>query len=93
LRALASGNNAAAYHAMLHWIERLAPGTTVRSFVSDFGDESLSAAVAALSAGLYGDASTSGDLGRIRSKLKAARKRFLEQGLGRHAQSLPPLNP
>ena len=92
-RALASGNNAAAYHALLHWIERLAPGTTLRSFVSDFGDESLSAAVAALSAGLYGDASTSGDLGRIRSKLKAARKRFLEQGLGRHAQSLPPLNP
>jgi hypothetical protein len=52
LKALGSGNNATAYHALLHWIERLTPGTTLRSFVSDYGDESLSVEVAALSAGI-----------------------------------------
>jgi hypothetical protein len=28
MSALASRDNAAAYHALLHWIERLTPGTT-----------------------------------------------------------------
>jgi hypothetical protein len=90
---LASGDNATAYHALLHWIERLAPGTTLRSFMSDYGDESLSAEVAALSAGIYGDAGTAGDLARIRSKLKKARKDYLERGSEHQVRSLPPLNP
>jgi len=93
LKALGSGNNATAYHALLHWIERLTPGTTLRSFVSDYGDESLSVEVAALSAGIYGGADTSGDLARIKSKLKKARKNYLERGSGQQVQSLPPLNP
>ena len=93
MSALASRENAAAYHALLHWIERLAPGTTLRSFVSDYGDESLSVEVAALSAGIYSNAGTSGDLARIKSKLKKARKNYLERGSGQQVQSLPPLNP
>jgi hypothetical protein len=93
MSALASRENAAAYHALLHWIERLAPGTTLRSFVSDYGDESLSVEVAALSAGIYSNAATSGDLARIKSKLKKARKNYLERGSGQQVQSLPPLNP
>ena len=91
--ALASSDNATAYHALLHWIERLAPGTTLRSFVSDYGDESLSAEITALSASIYADAGTSGDLALIKSKLKKARKNYLERGSGQQVQSLPPLNP
>jgi hypothetical protein len=93
LRALGSGNNATTYHALLHWIARLVPGTTLRAFVSDYGDEGLSAEVAALSAGIYSDAGTTGDLARIKRKLIAARKRYLEQGSGQQVRSLPPLNP
>ena len=93
LRALASGDNVTAYHALLHWIARLTPGTSLHSFVSDYGDASLSAETAALSASIYRDAGTSADLGRIRRKLKTARQRYLGRGSGRQVQSLPPLNP
>jgi hypothetical protein len=93
MSALTSSDKATTYHALLHWIERLAPGTTLRSFMSDYGDESLSAEVAALSAGIYGDAGTAGDLARIRSKLKKARKDYLERGSEHQVRSLPPLNP
>jgi hypothetical protein len=61
--------------------------------VSDYGDESLSVEVAALSAGIYSGADTSGDLARIKSKLKKARKNYLERGSGQQVRSLPPLNP
>ena len=93
LGALGSGDNATAYHALLNWVARLTPGTTLRSFVSDHGDASLSAEIAALSAGVYSDAGTSGDLRRIRRKLKTARQHYLGRGSGRQVQSLPPLNP
>ena len=93
MNALASSDNATAYHALLHWTERLVPGTTLRAFVSDYGDERLSAEVAGLSAGIYSDAGTSSDLTHIRSKLKAARKRYLEQSSRQPMRSLPPLNP
>jgi len=93
LGALASGDNATVYHALLHWMQRLAPGTTLRSFMSDYGDESLSEEVAALSAGIYSDAGTSGDLARIKNRLKAARKRYLERRSIRRTPSLPSLNP
>jgi len=93
MRALASGDNATAYHALLHWIARLTPGTSLQSFVSDYGDASLSAEMAALSASIYRDAGASADLGRIKRKLKAARQRYLGRGSRRQVQSLPPLNP
>jgi hypothetical protein len=93
LMALASGDNATAYHALLHWIERLDPTLDARSFASTYGDESLSTSIASLSAGIYGNAGDSGDLRRIKGNLKAARKRYLERGSRRQAMSLPPLNP
>jgi len=78
---------------LLHWIARLTPGTSLQSFVSDYGDASLSAEMAALSASIYRDAGASADLGRIKRKLKAARQRYLGRGSRRQVQSLPPLNP
>ena len=93
LKALASGDDATAYHALLHWIQRLTPGMDVRSFASVYGDESLSTEVSALSASMYSDAGSSADLGLVRKKLKAARKNYLERGARRQAPSLPSLNP
>lgn len=93
LKALNSKSPETAYRALLHWIERLEPGMSARSFASLYGDESLSMAITVLSAGIYGDAQNSGDLRPVREKLKAARKRYLERGSARQAVSLPPLNP
>jgi hypothetical protein len=91
--ALNSNDGELAYRAMLQWIGRLEPGMNARAFASAYGDESLSAAVDALSAGLYGNAERDGDLRRVRGNLKAARKRYLQRGRQQAAQSLPPLNP
>jgi hypothetical protein len=91
--ALNSNDGEVAYRAMLQWIGRLEPGMNARAFASAYGDESLSAAVDAISAGLYGNAERAGDLRRVRGNLKAARKRYLQRGLQQAAQSLPPLNP
>ena len=91
--ALNSNDGELAYRAMLHWIGRLEPGTNVRAFASAYGDESLSAAVNSLSAGIYGNAERAGDLRRVRGNLKAARKRYLQRGRRQAAQSPPPLNP
>ena len=91
--ALNSNDGEAAYRAMLQWIGRLEPGTNVRAFASAYGDESLSAAVNSLSAGIYGNAGRDGDLGDVRRNLNAARKRYLQRGRRQAAQSPPPLNP
>ena len=91
--ALNSNDGEVAYRAMLQWIGRLEPGMNARAFASAYGDESLSAAVDAISAGLYGNAERAGDLRRVRGNLKAARKRYLQRGPQQAAQSLPPLNP
>ena len=92
-RALSCNDGDAAYRAMLHWMERLEPGMNVRAFASAYGDESLSAAVNSLSAGIYGNAERDSDLRRLRGNLKAARRRYLQRGTHQAAQSLPPLNP
>ena len=92
-RALATGNGAQAYHALLCWLERLEPGMNVRTFAARFGDEDLSMALTALSAAIYGDAGAPADLGQLRRMLAAARKRYLAQGSARETLRLPPLNP
>jgi hypothetical protein len=63
-----------------------------RTFASDYGDESLCAAVDTLSAGIYGNAERAVDLRRVRGNLKAARKRCLQRGRQQATQSPPPLN-
>jgi hypothetical protein len=92
-RALGSNDRPAAYRALLRWLERLEPGMDARTFANRYGDESLSAAFTALSAAVYHDAGTVGDLPPISGKLAAARKRyFAGHSAGREFQ-LPPLNP
>ena len=92
-KAIDSGNGESAYRAMLRWAERLEPAMNLRAFATTHGDESLCEAIDALSAGLYSDAGTPGDLARIKSKLKTARKHYLGRDAHRQASSLPPLNP
>ena len=92
-KVLDSGNSEAAYRAMLRWAERLGPGMNLRTFAATYGDESLLAAISALSAGIYGDAGSTGGPRQITRQLKAARTRYLERGARRQASSLPPLNP
>ncbi len=92
-QALNNNDSALAYRALLHWIERLAPGMDVRRFASEYGSETLSATIAALSAGIYGNAEVPSDLRRVGGELSAARKRYLYAASGRKARLLPSLNP
>jgi hypothetical protein len=93
LSALESGDSAEVYRALMRWIERLERGLDARSFAAHFGDEYLSEAITALSARLYGDAGNTVDLGRIRRKLKVARRRYLDRDTISKSLRLPPLNP
>jgi hypothetical protein len=93
LSALGSGDSAASYRALVHWVERLEPGLGVRGFVARFGDDALFESIAALSAALYGDADGSADLRQLRRQLKAARGRSLQGNIVSDASRLPPLNP
>ena len=88
-----SGNSEAAYRAMLRWAERLGPGMNLRTFAATYGDESLRAAINALSAGIYGDAGTTSGPGPVARQFKAARRRYLERDAHGRASTLPPLNP
>ena len=92
-KTLNSGNSAAAYRAMLRWAERLGPGMNLRVFAATYGDESLRAAIDALSAGIYGDAERASDSQPFTRQLNVARKRYLDRGAQRRASTLPPLNP
>lgn len=92
-RALGSENSETVYAALLQWISRLDTGMSIRQFAAKFGDESLRAAVEALSAGIYSDAGHPGELRSVRSKLAAARRRYLQQCSPRRTPLLPPLNP
>lgn len=92
-KALKSNDGEVTYRAMLQWIGRLEPGMNARTFASGYGDESLSAAVDTLSAGIYGNAERAVDLRRVRGNLKAARKRYLQRERQQATQSPPPLNP
>jgi hypothetical protein len=92
-QALASEDGTAAYHALLRWLERLEPGMSARTFAARFGDEELSSRLTALGAAVYGDAGTPADLGQLRRKLTAARRRYLAQDSVDREPQLPPLNP
>jgi hypothetical protein len=92
-RTLRSADNEKAYRALLQWLERLQPGMSARAFAEKYGDESLSEAIASLSAGIFGRAEKSGDFRRIQAALAKARKRYLARGSARRVLSLPPLNP
>lgn len=91
--ALGSNDSETAYRKLLLWIARLEPGMKARDFALNYGDESLYAAIDALSAGIYSDARGPSDLRRIRKKLEVARKRYLERGSARRTMPLPPMNP
>lgn len=93
LGALGSGDSAAVYRALLHWVERLEPGLGARGFATRYGDDSLSDAITALSEDVYNDAGTPVDLRQFRRQLVAARKRYLASGTDEAALQLPPLNP
>jgi hypothetical protein len=90
---LGSGDNAEAYRALLHWAERLQPRMSARTFASRYGDKDLSAAIAALSAAVYGDVGAAFDAGQFRTQLSAARRRYFARDAGVHGLHLPPLNP
>ena len=92
-QALGTGDGSAAYHALLLWLDRLAPGMNAHSFATRYGDEPLSAGLTALSSSLYGGRGTGGDLGQLRRQLAAARKRYLAKNSGGYERHLPPLNP
>ena len=91
--ALESNDSPVAYRALLRWLERLEPGMDARTFAKGYGDEPLSAAFTALSAAVYHDAGTVGDLRPIRRKLAAARRRYLAGDRPGSVRQLPPLNP
>lgn len=93
LGALGSGDSAAAYRALLRWAGKLEPGMDARRFSAHYGDESLSAAIDALSAGVYGDAGSTGNLRQLGKKLKVARRHYRRKDAAAMATSLPPLNP
>ena len=90
---MATGDDAEAYNALLRWLERLEPGMNARAFAARFGDEDLSTALTALSAGIYGRAGAPADLGLLRRQLAVARRRYLADGAGDKLSRLPPLNP
>ena len=93
LGALGSGDNAAAYRALLEWAERLEPRVSARTFVTRYGDDSLAEAITALSESVYKDAGTPPDLRQVRRQLAAARKRYFAVVSAESALRLPPLNP
>jgi hypothetical protein len=93
LGALGSDDSAAAYRALLRWAGKLEPGMDARRFSAHYGDESLSTAIDALSAGIYGDAGSTGNLRQLAKKLKVARRQYLRKESAASAMPLPPLNP
>lgn len=92
-RTLRSKDSEKKYRALLHWLERLEPGMSARSFATDYGDEALSEAITILSDGIFGKDKSAADLRRLAGGLGKARKRYLARRTTRQLSSLPPLNP
>ena len=92
-KALRSSDTRSAYHALLLWLERLEPGLDARRFAQQYGDESLAAAVNALSASLYASDANTCDSRQLAASLLAARSRYNSEALTGARHALPPLNP
>ena len=92
-KALLSSDTRSAYHALLLWLERLEPGLNARQFAQQFGDESLAAAVDALSASLYASDANTCDSRQLAAGVLAARRRYHSKALTGAGHALPPLNP
>jgi len=93
LAALRTNNAEEAYRAMLIWMERLEPGMGVRRMAKRYGDESLLAAVDALSMTIYAGAGGGVDNGQLADSIASARERYLRQSAAAVEYALPPLNP
>jgi hypothetical protein len=90
---LRSSDTRSAYHALLLWLERLEPGLDARQFARQYGDESLAAAVNALSASLYASDASTCDSRQLAANILAARRRYKSEALTGAGHALPPLNP
>jgi len=91
--ALRANNAEEAYRAMLTWLARLEPGLSARELARCYGDDSLLAAVEALSMSVNTGSGSSDDTGPLAGGLVSARRRFLSQSSEAPGDILPPLNP
>jgi hypothetical protein len=92
-RALQSRNARAAYHAMLVWLDRLAPKLNARNFAQESGDPDFSRGVEVLIRGLYNEAGTAVDFDQLVKAATHVRRRHLSQAPRESRYLLPPLNP
>lgn len=91
-RALARGQSAAAYHALLLWHGRL-PGTgSLQQFAECYGSPELARELDTLRRRLYTPSGTAPDHGRLRDGLRQARRQCLAT-MDCAAATLPALNP
>lgn len=93
VKALGSNNTGTAYHALLAWLDRLAPGMSARTFAARYGDAPLREAIDTLSANIYANAGNSPEPKPVSTALSAARKRYLARHAPGRTTPLPPLNP
>jgi len=91
--AIAGGDERAAHHALLRWLQRLDPATDARRFARAYGDAQLQRDIDQLSAALYRGAAQPVDLARLSRGLGRARRAFSERRSAQRRASLPPLNP
>jgi len=91
--ALRANDPAAAYRAILTWLDRLDPGLSMRQLARDYGDEPLSAALDALSESIYAGTERPVEAQRLMSGLAQARRHYLERFAVAAESHLPELNP
>ena len=92
-RALRSGDPRSVHHALLQWLNRLAPGTDGRGFARSYGDEPLQAQIEELNQSLYSGKQSGVDLQQLEKLLRRARRKKLRQALARSQMALPSMNP
>lgn len=92
-KAISQREPRAIHHALLVWMERLAPGVDAKQFAADYGDARLQALVDALSAAVYANSGQAIDISKLYQGLVAARRNCNKSRSVRRRSALPPLNP
>jgi len=92
-KAAASGDEHAAYDALLAWLYRIDPGADARRFAQRFGDEALVSSVDKLTRALFGNGGEMPDLRSLSRSFGSARRRYLAAIAPSTGRALPELNP
>ena len=92
-RAFHSKDARTVHHELIRWLEKAQPGSNLREFAAQYGDNALARQVELLSSSLFEGGEEKADLHKLHTGVGRARRSFRKRWANASRLALPPLNP